>query len=442
MSALRGTKADRAAVEAAIRSPDPWYKPDLVVRIAGRESDDAWKGGNVSHNADGTISLDASLSGYWEDAVRGAPVEVDVYLAELPIRLFTGRLHWPKAEVTQTEVVAHTPGVLAARWPFGGAEGVAYPRWPAAQVMRDAAMRLPYDRREITVPNAPEPRVDLFYEPETAIANAFNDAGTAGNYVHTDTVRKGFLTIPKPSLAAPGTAVWHYDVSQSVLRKGFQRTAPEEEWDGVVVYRHANNRSGPSSSIYEYPPVRVPVPRRRRRGLPNDIPGLDKWVPLEDAHVQAGKNAGSLAREIAAQMGREEHGVSIKVPFNPLLKRYDLITVDQGYRTADELVERRWLVILDGVLKHSLYASLQTEMTGVGMILSEKRTRLSRRFLRPRSPQVLTIPVVVNDEQLLISREAGSWVEVDERGQLYLIPSRSGGRVTTDASGQLFVGVS
>lgn len=422
MKLLLATDRQQEQVEGMVKDPDPLVRPEIVVRWGPMNLVGRWKEGFVTHQNNGLIVLDATLLGNLPRLYPRERVEVDVMMDSVPVRLFTGDALRPRRESGNVKLLASSPGHWLERTPFN--ERTSYNGVPATDVIFDCALRCPYHQALVSVDPASTPKVNLEYDHNVFVLNGVNEAEKQATYTHQDTPQGGFRSFKLPDPLYPGAVDWSYDVQLHCLRgKWSCEPLESEEYSKIVVYKTGTDNR------YAFPPIEVDVDHFGRTPPPGAV---RHRVEISDEDLNRAPNAAEqLAYDLAARHGRGLWKATMTVPFNPFLLRYGVVAVTETDSYDDVTVKREWLFQIEESVRHVLARGMETELSMIGVLVSETEILPELVPGERRNPAVRPIPVVRSSGRVYVRADAGPWV-VREGKHVYFLPHLSGGIVTHD----------
>lgn len=292
------------------------------------------------------ITLDGSVAGYLPTRLDGEKVELFVSIDGIKIpQLLSEKMEFlPGEGLGITDMLASSPGAY-----FNGDDAIKlneeqeYIDLAPEDVVRDAALRLPYEKSLISVDEVSDITLNYSgfgdqagFRPEDAAGDVLSRVEETVGYLYRDTVYKGFRgSIPRP--LSRGQAVPEFRAfTASDIPDWLRPARTSLRYYDVRVYRE--NPDG--TLAFESREV-IPYQGIKKRPLP----GQTLNIVLDDESGVGSASARRRAVLEALEQGRATYGGQLTFPaFDPLVELEDRFSIYERFENNDGLFERLWLM--------------------------------------------------------------------------------------------------
>lgn len=349
----------QAAIEAALRSENPAALTEWEFWAGNRNLDARVESLSYGREGDSIASaLEANLAGALNPGIRSEDVTVDIIVAGIPTRRFTGRAHRPTNAGFRSKLLANTAGWWAsgdASVKLGSEKRFAgyTPRRAAEEIL----LRLPYSgsvdieqtSQETFVRGATEPFLKT--EETKAVLDAVS---SETKLVFTDTRLNGVVgRRPRPAPLS-GDVVWTLRAGRDFDSDAFTYNPDPNEYRDVLAWRFKLDGTVEDLAYASIPGSTAPE-------------GATYLIQIETEGVAAYAEAREKVNEAATNLIHGEAEWSLSLPWiHALLEEGDVVEIED----ESDLILRRWLARVD-LIGEDAYEKTQT-LSGLGTYREER----------------------------------------------------------------------
>lgn len=374
------SREDERIVLEALRSENPGALTEWEFWAGSRLLNGRTESLSYGREGGMPVALDATLSGALSPSVKGDKVTVDVIVAGVPVRRFTGRAHKPKTEDFKSQLLANTAG-----W-WAGVNSLRAVKFYSGYTARQAAIEnllsLPYthtvDVAESKMLSKDFQRdVDDPFEKTQVRKDVLDAITEETKCVFTDTRLNGVRgRMPRPAPLA-SEAAWTFRTDRDTT--SFTYSPKAEEYKYVQSYRVL-----PNGDEEDLSPL-------------TEIPGSEApedaiyWILIEDETVGAYTEGRKQVNEAATNLVHGESEGTIVIPWiHVLLEEGDVVAVEEVTDDEDDLILRHWLCRVDQIQEDPYEMQQTLEWTG-----TYREERVSKALLPSAAPlgSLAVIPI-------------------------------------------------
>lgn len=355
--------SDQAVVEAALRSDNPAARTEWEFWIGPRNLDARVEALSYGREGDSiAVALEAELSGALNPKTKGEDVTVDVVVAGIPTRRFTGRAHKPVSSGSSSKLLSNTAG-----WWAGGESSVKLGRlrffagYSPKRAAEEMLLRLPYtgdvDVEETAQETFARGAVEPFLKTDETkgVLDAVTDETMVVFKDHRLNGVRGAVPRPAP---LSGDVVWTFVVGRDCGPDAFSYSPETNEYRDVLAYRIRADGTVEDMAYAEIPGSTAPE-------------GATYLIPIETEGPEGYAEARQKVNEAATNLVHGESGWSLDLPWiHVLLEEDDVVEVLEPTEDESDLILRRWLCRVD-LIKDDAFEKAQT-LSGLGTYREER----------------------------------------------------------------------
>ena len=371
------TLPDREAqgrVLAALSSGNPAAETGWEFSVGGRVMDPRVE--SLSYGREeGSVAmaLDAEIVGALDPKMRGGDAFVDVIVAGVPVRRFTGRAHRPKSAVPVSTLLANTSGHKAGRNWIGRKKTFAgySPRLAAVETLLSLGYRGAVEVEEHPKGEWEREQPFLKREKRQQILDALKEEC---GYVFRDTRLDGVrATRPRPAPLS-AAAVWTFRVGRDCAPGAFTYDPAVEEYRYVYAYRLRDD--GEDEDLTDLAEVPGQEDTDEDAVYPVEIPDSTP------AAYSEGKRA---VNEMVTALRHGETNWKLELPWiHVLLEEGDVVVIEEPTDDETHLVLRTWLGRVDLIAPEDPSSLTQT-LSGKA---TYRETRVPKALVSPAVPSL------------------------------------------------------
>lgn len=383
---------------------------DVQLTVAGKNVTDFLETWTITHEENGAITLDATLSKRWPYEAINAPVKMRNYLGSQGMDVFYGSASVPILDRASTQGLSHSPFPdmervkLKKRIDYTGT-----PSQLVRQVLtKNTNLYNPGLVRVADLGPHVQKEEDEGFEEEQSIQDVLSAVQDETGCVFADTESDG-IRVFKPPLGNPSEAVFSYEADDSIDRDGWKvEGLIEEMFSEVIALKKAEDEAtddlgnpAPIPGWRFIYPIQYPIPFQPPRNT------ADYLVFTSDDETTPAQ-AKQKAIERKRLHERTEAAFTLVVPYNPFLRLHDTIRVGEDAEDNDGKWRFEWLCVLDSSIAHQNVDI--TTLTGSARLLAHpKFTRHSIEPVLPHTVSLVKTPGPVYGFDI----PQGLWIDPD-----------------------------
>lgn len=354
--------SDQAAVEAALRSDNPAAQTEWEFWVGPRNLDARVEALSYGREGDSiAAALETELSGALNPKTKGENVTVDIVVAGIPTRRFTGEAHKPTNSGSSSKLLANTAG-----WWAGGESSVKLGRlrsftgYSPKRAAEEMLLGLPYrgdvDIEETAQQTFKRGAFEAFLRTDET--KDVLDAVTAETMVIFKDHRLNGVrgAVPRPAPLA-GDVVWTFVVGRDCDLEAFSYSPETNEYRDVLAYREVDG-TVEDMAYAEIPGSTAPE-------------NATYLIPIETEGPEAYAEARQKVNEATTNLIHGESEWSLDLPWiHVLLEEDDVVEVLEPTEDETDLILRRWLCRVD-LIRDDAFEKTQN-LSGLGTYREER----------------------------------------------------------------------
>lgn len=355
--------SDQAAVEAALRSDNPAARTEWEFWVGPRNLDARVEALSYGREGDSiAVALEAELAGALNPQTKGEDITVDVVVAGVPTRRFTGRAHKPVSSGSSSKLLANTAG-----WWAGGESSVKLGRlrsfagYSPKRAAEEMLLRLPYtgdvDVEETAQQTFARGALEAFLRTDETkdVLDAVTDETMVIFKDHRLNGVRGAVPRPAP---LSGDVVWTFVVGRDCDPEAFSYSPETNEYRDVLAYRIRVDGTVEDMAYAEIPGSTAPE-------------NATYLILIETEGPEGYVEARQKVNEATTNLVHGESEWSLDLPWiHVLLEEDDVVEVLEPTEDESDLILRRWLCRVD-LVKDDTFEKAQN-LSGLGTYWEER----------------------------------------------------------------------